>query len=242
MSTEEDFVEAEINSVVDDVVIEKPPGVGEAVVESFELSSSDDPSANDADENGSKRDRSNCTEDDTASSEKKTARRERRSRFSDKPPDITSDASQADLSVLVTNIASMINAQSSGVQSSILSARIAPPITPKESRELFVGNVLASGVSDSILKEFLNSAMRQVGLVTGPEDPIVTCRMNAKFSFIELRTPEDSKLALNLNGIPFMGQCLKISRPSKYVGPPYTPKTWQEITGQAPLASTQASD
>jgi hypothetical protein len=192
-------------------------------------------------ESGSKRDRSPSNCDDAPVQEKKAAPRERRSRFSDKPPENNASATPIDPSVAVSNIASIINAQLSGMQTSILSAQPQQPITPKEQRELFVGNVLASGVSDTILKEFLNSAMKQVGLITGPEDPIVTCRMNAKFSFIELRTPEDSKNALSLNGIPFMGQCLKISRPSKYVGPPYVAKTWQEITGQAPLTSTQVT-
>ncbi|KAL3934106.1 MAG: hypothetical protein SGARI_003532, partial [Bacillariaceae sp.] len=39
--------------------------------------------------------------------------------------------------------------------------------------------------------------------------------------------------ALNLNGIPFLGAVLKVSRPSKYAGPPTPPKSWQELTGQA---------
>ena len=167
--------------------------------------------------------------------------RERRSRFSDKPPE-TAPAAQIDPSTILSNIASIINAQLSGLSSSVTTAQSQQLVTPKESRELFVGNVLANGVSDTVLKEFLNSAMRQVGLATGPEDPIVTCRMSAKFSFIELRTPDDSKNALSLNGIPFMGQCLKISRPSKYVGPPHQAKTWQEITGQAPVSSVEVNE
>ncbi len=39
--------------------------------------------------------------------------------------------------------------------------------------------------------------------------------------------------ALNLNGIPFLGAILKVSRPSKYAGPVYPAKTWQELTGQS---------
>jgi splicing factor U2AF subunit len=38
--------------------------------------------------------------------------------------------------------------------------------------------------------------------------------------------------ALQLNGIPFLGAVLKVSRPSKYAGPVYPTKTWQELTGQ----------
>lgn len=189
---------------------------------------------------GIKRERSPSPSEEAPPKEIKVAVRERRSRFSDKPPE-TSTASQPEQSMIVNNIASMINAQLSGMSSSVSIAQSQQLVTPKESRELFVGNVLANGVSDTVLKEFLNSAMRQVGLATGPEDPIVTCRMSAKFSFIELRTPDDSKNALSLNGIPFMGQCLKISRPSKYIGPTYQAKTWQELTGQAPILSAEVT-
>lgn len=59
--------------------------------------------------------------------------------------------------------------------------------------------------------------------------------MNAKFCFIELRSAEDCSAALNLNGIPFMGQCLKISRPAKYAGPPTPALTWQENTAKLGL-------
>jgi RNA recognition motif. (a.k.a. RRM, RBD, or RNP domain) len=37
---------------------------------------------------------------------------------------------------------------------------------------------------------------------------------------------------LSLNGIPFLGAVLKISRPSKYTGPPMPARTWQSLTGQ----------
>jgi hypothetical protein len=49
-----------------------------------------------------------------------------------------------------------------------------------------VGNVVSDG-STVDLKDFLNLAMRQVGLNTTEEDPIISCRSNAKFSFIEFR-------------------------------------------------------
>ena len=216
----------------------------DATLPSHEISSEilHDTASNEIDHaSGTKRERSDeAASEETPSKEVKVAVRERRSRFSDKPPE-TAPAAQIDPSTILSNIASIINAQLSGLSSSVTTAQSQQLVTPKESRELFVGNVLANGVSDTVLKEFLNSAMRQVGLATGPEDPIVTCRMSAKFSFIELRTPDDSKNALSLNGIPFMGQCLKISRPSKYVGPPHQAKTWQEITGQAPLSSVEVN-
>ena len=106
---------------------------------------------------------------------------------------------------------------------------------PKESKELFVGNVTA-GVSDAVLREFLNGAMRQIGLAQPHEDPISGIRLAPKYCFLEFRTPEDCSNGLNLNGIPFMGQELKISRPSKYIGQMTIARTWQEITGQVPLS------
>lgn len=37
---------------------------------------------------------------------------------------------------------------------------------------------------------------------------------------------------LNINGIPFHGFKLKISCPSKYIGPVFQHQTWQELTGK----------
>jgi hypothetical protein len=82
--------------------------------------------------------------------------------------------------------------------------------------------------------EFLNAAMRHTGLYTGPDglEPIVTCRLNSKFAFIETRTAADATNAMNLNNIPLLGNLLKIGRPSKYFGPITPHKDWQElITG-----------
>ncbi|CAM9858846.1 unnamed protein product [Ascophyllum nodosum] len=101
----------------------------------------------------------------------------------------------------------------------------------KTVRELFVGNT-PQGTSDFVLLEFLNAAMKQVNLNTSPGNPVVTCRVNNKYAFVELRSPEECSNALNLNGIPFMGQMLKIGRPSKYQGPMTPASTWQRLTGQ----------
>eukprot|EP00752_Nemacystus_decipiens_P017920 g16063.t2 len=101
----------------------------------------------------------------------------------------------------------------------------------KTVRELFVGNT-PQGTSDFVLLEFLNAAMKQVNLTTSPGNPVVTCRVNNKYAFVELRSSEECTNALNLNGIPFMGQMLKIGRPSKYQGPVTPASTWQRLTGQ----------
>ena len=102
----------------------------------------------------------------------------------------------------------------------------------KINRELFVGNT-PPGTSEMLLQQFLNGAMRRVGLCGPHESPILNCRVNTKFAFVELVNAEMANKTLNLNGIPFLGAILKVSRPSKYAGPPIPTKTWQELTGQA---------
>eukprot|EP00606_Chrysophyceae_sp_TOSAG23-5_P000483 GSChrysophyteH2.ASY1.ANO1.275.1 assembled CDS len=106
----------------------------------------------------------------------------------------------------------------------------APP--PKESLQLFVGNVVGdAGKVD--LRDFLNLAMKQVGLCAKHEEPIVSCRQSAKFAFLEFSSVALCNAGLSLNGIPFLGALLKIDRPAKYAGPRPPTKTWQEMTGQA---------
>jgi len=73
--------------------------------------------------------------------------------------------------------------------------------------------------------------MKRTRLATGDHIPIIQCRVNNKFSFVECATAEDANRALNISGIPFMGMSLRVSRPSKYVGPQVPHKTWQQLTG-----------
>jgi len=101
----------------------------------------------------------------------------------------------------------------------------------KINRELFVGNT-PEGTSEMLLLQFLNGAMRRIKLCSSKTSPIVQCRVNAKFAFVECQTKDDANTVLNLNGIPFLGSNLKVSRPSKYTGPYVPAKTWQELTGQ----------
>lgn len=83
-----------------------------------------------------------------------------------------------------------------------------------------------------LLLQFLNGAMRRVKLCAEDASPIVQCRVNAKFAFVECTNQDDANLVLNLNGIPFLGASLKVSRPSKYTGPHVPTKSWQELTGK----------
>jgi len=102
----------------------------------------------------------------------------------------------------------------------------------KINRELFVGNT-PPGTSEMLLLQFLNGAMRRTKICGAHETPIVNCRVNNKFAFIELTNSDIANKALNLNGIPFLGAVLKVSRPSKYAGPTVYSQTWQQLTGQA---------
>uniref|UniRef100_A0A7S2V5R1 RRM domain-containing protein n=1 Tax=Fibrocapsa japonica TaxID=94617 RepID=A0A7S2V5R1_9STRA len=106
-----------------------------------------------------------------------------------------------------------------------------PVQADKAFRELFVGNT-PPGTSELVLMEFLNAALNQVKLTTAPGNPIIGCRVSNKFAFIELRSAEETNNCLSLNGIPFMGQLLKIGRPTKYCGPVIQASTWQALTGQ----------
>mmetsp|Transcript_9558 Transcript_9558/g.28532 ORF Transcript_9558/g.28532 Transcript_9558/m.28532 type:complete len:408 (+) Transcript_9558:146-1369(+) len=107
----------------------------------------------------------------------------------------------------------------------------------KINRELFVGNT-PPGTSEMLLLQFLNGAMRRVSLCGKQETPILNCRVNSKFAFVELVNAEMANKALNLNGIPFLGAVLKVSRPSKYAGPHVPAQTWQQLTGQSLPAGT----
>ena len=114
----------------------------------------------------------------------------------------------------------------------------------KIQRELFVGNT-PPGTTELLLLHFLNSAMRRVNLCGPTESPILNCRLNQKFAFIELASAELANQAMHMNGIPFLGAFLKISRPSKYQGPSASSSTttWQALTGQsAPSAVVLDSD
>lgn len=50
----------------------------------------------------------------------------------------------------------------------------------------------------------------QVGLNVAPGNPVTSCRLNSKFAFCVMRTPEEAAKALNLNGIPYLGNVLKL--------------------------------
>lgn len=98
----------------------------------------------------------------------------------------------------------------------------------KVNRELFVGNTTPE-MTDQMLKDFLGSAMGQVGLSIMDGNPITLCEMFGKYAFIELRTPRETTNALNLNNIEFMNSKLQITRPAKYQGVFEEHMNWEQV-------------
>lgn len=98
----------------------------------------------------------------------------------------------------------------------------------KVNRELFVGNTTPE-MTDQMLKDFLGSAMNQVGLSIMDGNPITLCEMFGKYAFIELRTPRETTNALNLNNIEFMNSKLQITRPAKYQGVFEEHMNWEQV-------------
>jgi len=98
----------------------------------------------------------------------------------------------------------------------------------KVNRELFVGNTTPE-MTDQMLKDFLGSAMNQVGLSIMDGNPITLCEMFGKYAFIELRTPRETTNALNLNNIEFMNSKLQITRPAKYQGTFEDHMNWEQV-------------
>jgi len=99
-----------------------------------------------------------------------------------------------------------------------------PDPATKTYRDLYVGN-MPGGMLDQQLKELCEKAMEAAGFADGPGS-VVQARCTMKFAFVEFRTVEQAANALNLNGIFFMGQFLKIGRPRAYLGPPTPATTW----------------
>lgn len=98
----------------------------------------------------------------------------------------------------------------------------------KVNRELFVGNTTPE-MTDKMLKDFLGTAMGQVGLTIMDGNPITVCEMFGKYAFIELRTPRETTNALNLNNIEFMNSKLQITRPAKYQGIFEDHMNWEQV-------------
>ena len=72
------------------------------------------------------------------------------------------------------------------------------------------------------MMEFFNQQMHMAGLATGPGSPVLAVQINLdkNFAFLEIRSVDEATAALAFDGINFMGQSLKIRRPSDYKAMP----------------------
>jgi len=96
-------------------------------------------------------------------------------------------------------------------------------------REIFVGNT-TEDTNEEELIQFLNTTLTSVGLThNNNEKPVIKCRVNGKFCFVECETVEDTALALNINGVPYKDNELKLQRPSRYPGIITKFITWNEV-------------
>lgn len=106
-------------------------------------------------------------------------------------------------------------------------------------REIYIGG-FTSEILESMLISFIWSALQRLCLTISPSNPILQCRLHSRFAFLEFRTSQEAANCLNLNGIPFMGQTLKVSRPTPYPGPNISFYSWGDlstlwVTGQLKL-------
>ncbi|PSC70371.1 RNA binding [Micractinium conductrix] len=87
-------------------------------------------------------------------------------------------------------------------------------------RRLYVGG-LPIPCYDFMLSTFLNQALMALGIAAPGKAPIVNCQVtpDRNFAFVEFADVSDATAALQLDGIPFRGQALKIKRPKDYAVP-----------------------
>ena len=103
------------------------------------------------------------------------------------------------------------------------------PKHDKSARELYIGNVPSSGITEAQLAEFINSVMKHMKLTIGEGNPVVRTRLSPKFAFAEFRSVQECNRALNLNGIELAGRELRIRRPNSYTGPTVNSVMWSQL-------------
>ena len=77
-------------------------------------------------------------------------------------------------------------------------------------KDLYVGNIQEGSYPEDVVA-FLNRAMLAANLNIWPGKPVLSCRILPKFCFVSLRHEDEASQALNLDGIYYHGQRLKLS-------------------------------
>ena len=88
----------------------------------------------------------------------------------------------------------------------------------KEERELYIGNVPAN-VTNAQFVDFLNRTIEYLHLNTADGGPVVNAwiSIEGQYAFVQLRSISETNNALLLNGLPCLGQPLKVGRPKANV-------------------------
>jgi splicing factor U2AF 65 kDa subunit len=94
-----------------------------------------------------------------------------------------------------------------------------PPAAARHARRLYVGGI--SDATETELRAFFNETIARA-LDTEDLDHVASVYINRQrfFAFLELRTAALATACLQLDGITFQGQTLKIRRPNDYRPPP----------------------
>ena len=74
----------------------------------------------------------------------------------------------------------------------------------------YVGNISEGSYPEDVVN-FLNKAMKTANLNKWPGNPVLSCRILPKYCFVSLRHEDEATAALNMDGIYFHGQRLKLS-------------------------------
>eukprot|EP00955_Chlamydomonas_euryale_P044856 352987-Chlamydomonas_euryale.AAC.2 len=94
----------------------------------------------------------------------------------------------------------------------------------KTQREVYIGNLVAGAVSDTMLVQIFNTALavRFPASSTPGMEPVIRANIHSsgKYAFVEFRTPEMATASLDLSGqVQFMGVAMTVARPAGYVDP-----------------------
>jgi splicing factor U2AF subunit len=88
----------------------------------------------------------------------------------------------------------------------------------RQSKRLYVGQI-PYDIDERPIADFFNNNMRQLQLADRSAVVAVTINHDKNYAFVDFETPEQASAVMNLDGIMFQGQQLKIRRPKDYQPP-----------------------
>jgi len=111
----------------------------------------------------------------------------------------------------------------------------------KQQKKLYVGN-LPANVTEIEILEFFNNAMLNANATTNSGSPVVSAILNPEkaYAFLEFRTVDEATTGMNLDGITFRGQPLRIRRPKDYA--PLPEGAEQPASANIQIVSTNVAD